>query len=80
MRTTQRIQDAEAEMERLLNQSLDEAPEMLELTMVGNESEAVILKSLVIAECLLKRTNDVSPSSFFLPHSLSDFEESAVCL
>lgn len=53
------MQDAEAEIERLMNQSVDETPEMLELTMVSNESDAVILKSLVIAECLLKRTNDV---------------------
>jgi hypothetical protein len=42
-----------------MNQSVDETPEMLELTMVSNESDPVILKSLVIAECLLKRTNDV---------------------
>jgi hypothetical protein len=36
---------------------------MLELTMVHSESEGTILKSLAIAECLLKRTNDVRSRS-----------------
>ena len=62
----QKIQDTEKEIEKLLNTSVENAPEMLELTMVFNESEATTLKSLAIAECLLKRTNDVSPFVFFL--------------
>ena len=66
----QKIQDTEKEIEKLLNTSVENAPEMLELTMVFNESEATTLKSLAIAECLLKRTNDVSPPSFSFSRSL----------
>jgi len=66
----QKIQDIEKEIEKLLNTSVENAPEMLELTMVFNESEATTLKSLAIAECLLKRTNDVSPPSFSFSRSL----------
>jgi len=68
---TQKIQVAEREIEKLMNNSVDNAPEMLELTMVANEPEATTLKSLAIAECLLKRTNDVSLSSFSFSFSIS---------